>query len=78
MVNYKCEDGDIMAKTSQAKLDATRRYNLTKSGRIELTVTPVERKQEIKDYAESRGESLMGFINRAISETMERDKEEKN
>lgn len=34
------------------------------------------RKEVIKAHAEGRGESVNGFINRAISETMERDKEE--
>lgn len=30
-------------------------------------------KDQIKAHADSRGESLNGFINRAINETMERD-----
>lgn len=33
------------------------------------------RKEVIKAHAEGRGESVNGFINRAISETMERDNE---
>lgn len=40
--------------------------------RINLTV-PKGRKEEIKAHAEAVGESTNGFINRAISETMERD-----
>ena len=31
------------------------------------------KKEIIKAHAEARGESVNGFINRAISETMERD-----
>lgn len=31
------------------------------------------RLDEIREHAESRGESLNGFINRAIDEAMERD-----
>ena len=31
------------------------------------------RKSEIRMHAEQRGESLNGFINRAIEETMQRD-----
>lgn len=31
------------------------------------------RKDEIKAHAESKGESLNGFINRAIDETVQRD-----
>ncbi len=34
------------------------------------------RKTEIQAHAEARSESLNGFINRAITETMERDKVE--
>ena len=30
-------------------------------------------KEKIKSHAQARGESLNGFINRAIDETMERD-----
>lgn len=41
--------------------------------RINLT-TPKGTKDSIKAHAESTGESVNGFINRAISETMERDK----
>ena len=41
--------------------------------RINLTV-PKGRKEEIKAHAEATGESTNGFICRAISETMERDK----
>ena len=40
--------------------------------RINLTV-PKGRKEIIKDHAESRRESVNGFINRAITETMGRD-----
>ena len=36
-------------------------------------VMPKGQKAIIQDYAKSRGESLSGFINRAITETMERD-----
>lgn len=44
--------------------------------RINLT-TPKGRKEEIKAHADSRGESVNGFINRAIDETIERDSVEK-
>ncbi len=33
------------------------------------------KKEIIKAHAEARGESLNGFVNRAIDETMERDDE---
>ena len=35
------------------------------------------KKAEIKEHAEAQGESVNGFINRAIAETMARDKEKK-
>ena len=38
---------------------------------------PKGKKDEIKTHAESRGESVNGFISRAIAETMMRDKENK-
>ncbi len=42
--------------------------------RVNLTM-PKGRKEEVKTHAEARGESVNGFINRAISETMERDEQ---
>lgn len=44
-----------------------------KYDRINLTV-PKGKKDEIKEHAEARGESTNAFINRAIDETIERDK----
>lgn len=41
--------------------------------RVNLVVDKGQ-KEVIKAHAEAQGESLNGFINRAISETMERDK----
>lgn len=40
--------------------------------RVNLTM-PKGRKEELKAHAAARGESLNGFINRAIEETVERD-----
>lgn len=40
--------------------------------RINLTV-PKGKKDAIKAHAEAQGESVNGFINRAIDEAMERD-----
>lgn len=40
--------------------------------RINLTV-PKGHKEAVKAHAEAQGESLNAFINRAITETMERD-----
>lgn len=38
---------------------------------------PKGAKKTIKSHAESRGESVNGFINRAINETIERDKQDR-
>lgn len=42
--------------------------------RIPLDVQK-DRYEQIKEHAESKGETVNGFIKRAISETMVRDKE---
>lgn len=41
--------------------------------RVNLTI-PKGQKETIKAHAEAQGESLNAFINRAITETMERDR----
>lgn len=60
---------------AQRKAEWQNRYIAKAYDRINLTV-PKGDKEEIKAYAESCGESVNGFINRAIRETMERDKKE--
>ena len=62
-----------MPKT-KAQIAANRRYNAKAYDRLEISVKKGE-KDTLKTHAESRGESLNGFVNRAIAETMERDKE---
>lgn len=49
------------------------RYNAKAYDRISLMVKKGER-ERIREHAEGRGEKVNGFINRAIDETMERDK----
>lgn len=58
-----------MGKTSSA---VKNRYNDKTYDRINLTVYKGE-KAIISEHAEKRGESVNGFIQRAIKETMERD-----
>ncbi len=41
--------------------------------RISVTV-PQGKRDQIKAHAESQGESVNGFVNRAIDETIDRDK----
>ena len=59
-------------KASSASKNA---WNARNYDRINLTV-PKGKKDEIKDHAESRGESVNGFINRAIETVIQQDKGE--
>ena len=61
---------------SKAQKEAVARYNAKSYDRIELKVKKGN-KDIIKAHAERNGESLNGFVNRAIDETMERDKANK-
>ena len=54
---------------------AKNKYNAKAYDRIALQVKK-GRKDIIKAHAENRGESLNGFINKAIDEKMELDKKE--
>lgn len=60
-----------MGRTSSAVKD---RYNAKAYDEIKVRVNK-GREAEIQSYAEAHGQSVNGFINRAIDETMERDKE---
>jgi len=59
-----------MGKTSSKVKD---RYNAKAYDTI-LTRLPKGQKAQIQAHAEAQGESVNGFVIRAISETMERDK----
>ena len=59
---------------SESQRKAVAKYNAANYDRIELRVDK-GRKDIIKAHAENRGESVNGFINRAIEEAMERDGE---
>lgn len=64
-----------MVMSKQDKTNYKRDYNEKNYARIGIYVEP-ELKDEIKEHLKSTGESMNGFINRAINETMERDKVE--
>lgn len=59
---------------SKAQQKAVNKYMAANYDRINLTVEK-GKKDIIKEHAESKGESVNGFINRAINETMEREKD---
>lgn len=54
--------------------ESINRYMAKAYDRINILV-PKGRKDTIKAHADKRGESMSGFITRAIDETMERDSE---
>ena len=62
---------EITRKVSEAQRKATDKY-LEKFDEMRVRV-PKGRKDQVKAHADTQGESLNTFINRAITETMERD-----
>lgn len=65
-----------MPPTSEARKKANAKYALKAYDRLEIKVKKGQ-KEELKAYAAARGESLNGFVNRAIAEAQERDKQNK-
>lgn len=63
-----------MAIKSDANRRAVAKYKKENYDQIQLRV-PKGRKDEIQAHAEAHGESTNGFINRAITNQMERDNE---
>lgn len=62
----------VSMPVSKAQQKAVNKYMAANYDRINLTV-PKGEKEAIKAHAEAQGESLNGFINRAISTVMEQD-----
>jgi predicted HicB family RNase H-like nuclease len=62
-----------LSPISESQRKAVRKYNAKAYDRLEITVKKGE-KEELQAHATERGESLNGFVNRAIRETVERDK----
>lgn len=58
----------------KASTKAQNKYIAKAYDRVNLTL-PKGRKAELQAYAEQRGESLNGFIGRAIEEQLTRDNE---
>lgn len=59
-------------KNSEARIRANNKYAAKAYDRINIAV-PKGRKAELQAHAEKRGESLNGFIGRAIEEQVKRD-----
>lgn len=62
-----------MSPISEAKKRANAKYNAKAYDRIQVYVTKGKR-DAIREFAELGGESVNGFINRAIDEAMKREK----
>lgn len=60
------------SKYTEAKKKGNRKWDAANLDRLSIAA-PKGRKDAVKAHAEARGESVNGFINRAIDETMERD-----
>ena len=61
-------------KYTEARRRANEKYNAKTYEEIKVRVHKGQ-KDIIKAHAESKGESINGFVNRAIDETMQRDGE---
>lgn len=57
---------------TQAQNKATQKYIKNNYDSVMLRM-PKGKKEKIKAHAESQGESLNGFVNRAIDETIDRE-----
>jgi hypothetical protein len=65
----KVKDGDKMGTAATRAKNKWQKQNVD---RVNLTM-PKGKKEQIQAHAQVCGESVNGFINRAISEAMERD-----
>ena len=68
--------GENMAvnKYTEARKRANEKYNAKAYDELKIRV-PKGEKEQIKAHADTQGESLNGFVKRAIDETMKRDSE---
>lgn len=62
-----------MSPASKAQQKAVSKYMKENYDEIKVRV-PKGRKADVQSHAEAHGESVNAFINRAITEAMERDK----
>lgn len=70
------EEVYLSMPASKAQQRATNKYMKANYDRVNLTL-PKGRKAELQAHAAQRGESLNGFIGRAIDEQVKRDNFEK-
>lgn len=60
-------------KYTEAVKQSNRKWDAANLDRLSIAL-PAGSRDKIKAHAQAQGESVNGFIGRAISETMERDK----
>lgn len=58
---------------SKSQRKAVQKYTKNNYDRLNI-LTPKGKKEEIKQHAKEYGESLNAFVNRAIDETIKKDK----
>jgi len=63
-------------KNSEARIRANNKYNAKAYDRINLAV-PKGKKAEIQECAAANGESINGFVTKAIDQRIERENKEK-
>jgi len=61
-----------MSPVSKAQQKAVHKYVKENYDRLNISV-PKGRKAELQEHAQQRGESLNGFVNRAIDNQVEQD-----
>ena len=71
--NKICSVGGENMSTTKAQQKAVNNYVRKNYERVLVTFKQKGKKESIKAHADAHKESVNGFINRAIDETMERD-----
>ena len=80
LIQWKRLQNKEALEVSESKVKAStiakNKYNAKAYDNLRIVVKK-GRKSEIQAHAAARGESINGFVNRAIEETMQRDKQDK-
>lgn len=66
-----------MSETGKSSTRAKNKYNAENYDNLRIVV-PKGKKDKIKAFAESKGESINGFVNRVIDEAMQNEGNKKN
>ena len=78
-VCYTSQEGGVGMARPKTKTNAQIKNDYAKKVYDDVRLQVKKGKKDlIKSHAEARGESVNGFINRAIDETMERDQQQQD